>query len=275
MFPRNQFEGEEVENSFPMDIGRRFCSASGRALVDEIVSEMRGGEQRKRRRSQAADERQRATVETLLVNLTAAAFNAVDPDRFVAVSFNRNSYAGTELDLGALQQCRNYLAMGGLITGVTGFQRYDADGDGMFSRNTRLRATDTLRGRIEDLGIGRKDLAVCDAQLIRLKKRDDDVPLSAPEAVEDSRTFLKRYNRKLSGMDIALPAGSIIELAGAPLDDEADDGEPRSDRRTYAGDLTATSLYRVFNRDWSSGGRIYGGWWMSVPKALRSSMNSP
>ncbi|MBA2920564.1 hypothetical protein GON01_02525 [Sphingomonas sp. MAH-20] len=53
------------------------------------------------------------------------------------------------------------------------------------------------------------------------------------------------------------------------LDDEGEDAEARERKRRYAGDLTATSIYRAFKGDWHSGGRFYGGWWMSFPRALR------
>ncbi|SNS24602.1 hypothetical protein SAMN06295912_10391 [Sphingomonas laterariae] len=35
------------------------------------------------------------------------------------------------------------------------------------------------------------------------------------------------------------------------------------------GDLSAVSLFRVFARNYDRGGRLYGGWWINVPKAER------
>lgn len=36
-------------------------------------------------------------------------------------------------------------------------------------------------------------------------------------------------------------------------------------------DLTARTLYRVFNdKNWSKGGRLYGGWWQQIPARYRS-----
>jgi hypothetical protein len=50
---------------------------------------------------------------------------------------------------------------------------------------------------------------------------------------------------------------------------EADEEDDQEAYRTYAGDQSAKSLRRVFNKNWSRGGRIYGGWWMHLPRAER------
>lgn len=264
-----EFGASELENSLPMDVGRRFRSAAGKALVDEVLAGMRHGEVRQRRRSEKAAERQIASVETLLANLIAAAFNAIDPDRFVGVSFDRNTYARCDLHADALAGCRDYLLRNDMITGTAGFNRIDADGIGSFGRTSRLRATDALRERLEDGGIGRNDLSMRDNQLIRLKQ-GGKTPPAVPLDVEDSRTFLKRFNQALANVEIEIPGQGFAHLASAILADEGEEADVRARLRKYAGDLTATSLYRVFNRDWAFGGRIYGGWWMGLSKELRA-----
>jgi len=267
--PAEKFEAEELENSFPLDVGRRFRSDAAESLVLTVLEGMRSGEHRRRKERATSEARKRASVETLLANLAAAALNTVDPDRFAAISFNRNDYTGTELSDVAMRQCRDYLAAKGMIEGAGGFQRWDAVGDGRFGRRTRIRATDHLRLEFDRIGIGRKSLTIPASQLIRIRARSDDVPSNPPEDVEASRDLLERVNRRLASLRLDLSAEAHAILASQHLEDEGEEKADRERKRRYAGDLTATSLYRAFKGGWNLGGRIYGGWWMSTPRALR------
>jgi hypothetical protein len=40
-------------------------------------------------------------------------------------------------------------------------------------------------------------------------------------------------------------------------------------RRIAPIDFTRNCLYRIFNEDFTSGGRIYRGWWQNIPRELR------
>ncbi|KAK0351167.1 hypothetical protein LTR94_026075, partial [Friedmanniomyces endolithicus] len=42
------------------------------------------------------------------------------------------------------------------------------------------------------------------------------------------------------------------------------------DDREVSGDISATALHRVFKYDWDHGGRLYGGWWINLPKSERA-----
>ena len=121
-----RFDAEELENSFPLDRGRRFRDEGGHLLVDEVLAGMRSNEVRQRRQKPKAEARERASVEALLANLAAASLNVVDPDRFAVVSFNRNDYSGSALTVDALGRCRDYLRDAGLIDHAPGFRRWDA-----------------------------------------------------------------------------------------------------------------------------------------------------
>jgi hypothetical protein len=250
-------------------MGRRFKHDAGQSLVSAVLEGMALHEQRQRRERVAAAERKRASVEALLTNLAAASLNVVDPDRFAAVSFNRNDYVGRDLSDTAMRQCRDYLEAEGLIEGTAGFQRWDAEGDGRFGRRTRIRATAKLRAVFDQFGIGRRAFTIPVSQLIRIKAAGEGVSTVPPEDVEASRSILERLNQRLASVRLELCADLGTVLTSRYIEDEGEDTDARDRKRRYAGDLTAVSLYRAFKRDWNSGGRIYGGWWMSLPKAIR------
>ena len=271
----------QFKNSFPMDWGRRFRAGAGQQLVSWVQAEMRRGEQRVRRRSDKLEAKQRASVEVLLANLFAASANVDDPVRYVAVSFDRNAYGGTELSLDAMSQCRDYLDEQGFIELGRGFRGYEyGGGDETWGRRTRMQATDLLRERFEELRLDRKALMIPPSQLIRIKAVEGAAP-SCPDEVVASRELLLAINRRLAEATISIEKPSPAHLAdygggveGQALDyaegaeRDGGDAEPLL-KRSYAGDLTATSLYRSFKGDWSSGGRLYGGWWMSVERHRR------
>ena len=263
------FSNDELNNSFPLDRGRQFRCEGGQRLVDEVLAEIRVGGVRDRRRRPSVEVQERASVETLLANLTAAALNVVDPWRFAAVGFNRNDYVGVDLSLTAMQRARDHLLSAGLAEGQRGFQRHDQFGDGRLGRNTRLRATDRLRQRFSEYGVGRGSLTRPPSQLIRLRKPRDGVSMQPPEEVEASRAILAMVNERLASVNLGLAGGEQRLLASWEAATREDDQEEKDQRLRYAGDFSAASLYRSFSSDWSSGGRIYGGWWMNVSRRLR------
>lgn len=266
------------KNSFPMDWGRRFRAGAGQHLVSWMLTEMRHGERRLRRRSDKVETRQRASVEALLANLFAASANVADPFRYLAVSFDRNAYGGTELCLDAMSQCRDYLEAEGLVALGRGFRAYEYGGsDKTWGRRSRMQATDLLRDRFDELQLDRKALMIPPSQLIRIRKARDATP-DCPAEIADSRDLLVAINLRLteatlsidpSGLELAADhiGGDKAEATDGVVTDEADAEAVL--QRSYAGDRTATSLYRSFKGDWNSGGRLYGGWWMSVERDLR------
>ena len=84
-----------------------------------------------------------------------------------------------------------------------------------------------------------------------------------------SREVIQAVNQRLAAADISVSPKLMAVLEAEWIEDEGEGEEDRRRRRRYAGDLTATSIYRAFKGDWQSGGRFYGGWWMSFPRTLR------
>jgi len=264
----SQPTADELENSFPMDIGRRFRNPADNALLSSILAGMRSKEHRTRARSAIAEKRWLASIEAMLANLTAAALNVMDANRYVAVSFDRNQYNDTELTLDALVQCRKHLKEQGLIEVARGFRRWDADGVGCFGRRTRLRATAKLREMIDRDGLRDRSVTQAPANLINLKGAKPDAG-AEPGEVADSRPLLMAVNARLAKTEIAIHDSMWPFLSRKIVEDEGEDRDAAYRKRSYAGDLTAASLYRVFKYNWRSGGRIYGGWWMSLPRTAR------
>ncbi len=205
----------------------------------------------------------------MLVNLLAAYRNAIDPDRFVAISFRRADYIGSELDRDALASIRDHLAASGLIDHASGFLKVSFYEEKPLGRLSRLRSGPRLREIFEHHELQRDCLTIPTAQLIRLKAPHIDTPSKIPSSIEASRQLLLAVNHRLASAEIRLEPSALLEWRLVCPADDGEDEDERNRKRRYAGDLTATSLYRSFKGDWFSGGRLYGGWWMSLPKNLR------
>lgn len=262
------FSAEELENSFPLDVGRRFKNEAGFKLRDSVLAAMAAKEGRQRRRRASAEERWRNTVEALLANITAAHLNSYDPDRYVGVSFNRNDYSHTELDCDVMRSCRNHLCEAGLLEFAPGFHKREGLGPEEFGRRARLRASPRLRRRIDELGVGRRSLTIERSQIIRIKQAVNGLS-PVPEHIEASRELLIAINARLAATDIRLAPELEAILKTSHIENEGEDLDERERKRRYAGDRTAKTLYRAFKHDWQRGGRIYGGWWMSEKRQWR------
>ena len=99
---RAGYTADELENSFPLDPGRKFARPEDNTLFRSVLAGMdndRGGSRKRKSRDTPKHE---ATVEALLTNLIAAHLNVNDRRRFVGVSFNRNDYASLKLGSGPI-----------------------------------------------------------------------------------------------------------------------------------------------------------------------------
>lgn len=268
MIAAPSFEADELENSFPFDAGRRVRFAEHHGLLRHLLAGMMAEESRKRARRASAAQRFSDTVNALLANLIAAALNKADPDRFVAVTFNRNDHVGTSICCDTLRRCRDHLSRHKLIDTVSGFNRLDADGVGNFGRTTRLRPSSALRSMIDDLAQDEKKLTRPSEDLIRLNSPTSGAgPI--PNDIERGRLLVEAVNRRLADAHIELAEPMSYPTVLRTIDDEGEDDSDAKRKRRYAGDTTAVALYRVFKGDWDSGGRLYGGWWMSLSRRLR------
>jgi hypothetical protein len=260
----------ELENSAPFDPDRRLRGAAGAALLDELRHRIGAWEQatgaRKRDRKPDDAASFALTLDTLLANLTALWLNRVDATRFLAVGFDANAYRKVPLSLKAMRSSRMAMEALGLIEVAPGFQKWDLYEIGKpFSRRTRIRATPALIEEFERFGMDYPDIQrIAERGVISIRKRDADVKPNPPEDVEASAPVLEAMNARLRVASITLPDDAWSRIKGG-----RDSGDDVDAYRTHAGDETAKSLHRIFSKRWNLGGRIYGGWWMHVPKGER------
>lgn len=254
---------DALEHSAPFDGLRALVLPAGTALLDDVLARLATCDGRTRALRSVDAERRRVTLDALLANLVMAIFNRVDSRRFVAVSFNRNHYSGTRLSVTALARLRDGLLASGLVEGRRGYRKMEDD-QVVHARMTRLRATRALRDLIADHGVTRRNVGWSAARDIILLREPQPDPGPEPAEVVASRQVLVQMNDRLARTDIALPEDSwarIVERLRALHDDD--------DHRILAGDIGAVSLTRIFKGNWQQGGRLYGGWWINLPKRER------
>ena len=146
--------------------------------------------------------------------------------------------------------------------GVRRIGRYDA----IHSSYTRLRATSDLTDIFDQHEIGYASIVrLIDRGALILKERLPDVSSMPPDDVAVSEPIVQRVNNLIAGAVIDLPNDAwdrvVLRHAAAATKDKKERGD--------AGDLTANALFRSFKYDWKQGGRLYGGWWIGLPKEER------
>lgn len=107
-------------------------------------------------------------------------------------------------------------------------------------------------------------------RLVRLREGNSKTDLVAFTPNDDTRRWIAlidAYNAFLAQQDIALPLSDEDEAVWvAHWNKNRNEDEPC----LYRPELIQTDLYRTFNhRSFENGGRLYGGWWINTPKALR------
>jgi hypothetical protein len=266
LFRRTQFTGEQLRSFRHLDPDRTLQGDTGAALLARVLSLVSAQEEREKALQPDAVKSRELTTSTLLANLASLALNRFNDTRFVAVSFNHMDYANKSLSVLAMSLLRNVLLANGLIEGRGGGRRTNAD-DTTFGWLTRIRATQALRSIFEDCSISYASIRrAVDHRVLVLREPDAGVSLDVPADVEPSRQIMENVNRRIEAALIEVPDDvweRITPRVFADMDLQEED-------RANAGDLARRSLVRLFKYDWSQGGRLYGGWWMSLPKRERT-----
>ncbi len=265
LFRRTQFTGEQLRNFRHLDPDRTLQGDTGTALLARVLSLVSAQEEREKALQPAAAKARERTASTLLANLASLALNRFDDSRFVAVTFNRNAYVGSTLSVATMSLLRDVLLTHGLIEGSGGGRRTRAY-DTTFGWLTRIRATEALRAIFEDCSISYASIRrAVDHRVLVLRDRGAGVPSGPPIDVEMSRQVMENVNRRIEAARIEVPDDVWERISTRVLADmDLQEGD-----RADAGDMARRSLVRLFKHDWSHGGRLYGGWWMSLPKLER------
>ena len=265
-FRQTQFTGEELRNFRHFDPDRTLQGDAGGQLLGRMLALVSAEEKRAKALQPAALRTRELTASTLMANLASLALNRRDDTRFLAVSFNGNDYANKSLSFPAMSLLRNTLLAHGLIEGSSGGRRINPD-DTSFGWLTRMRATDALRTIFADCSISFGSIRrVIDDRVLVLRDRNEGVPPEPPLDVEMSRETMKNVNRRIQAASIEVPDDAWARIGNGDLSNM----DLQDDDRTEAGDQARKALVRLFKHDWSHGGRLYGGWWMSLPKRERT-----
>ena len=271
------FTRDELDTSVPFIARRCLAGEPGLALLDRVLADLMELEPPRTRQRKAIDlERLRVALSAVLANLIAARRNTVSVEAFVAMSFDRRTYAGTDMPLGAVEDVRDHFLAQGLVEGQKGYQKLERIGGHdwpVHARRTRLRATGSLLAQVAEAGID-LDVPVWRAcsglgwrkteDIVRLKDPDEGAG-SEPEDVRASRQVLLAVNRVIQGVRLELPSDSWDRIRARLHDQDSDETMDRMS----SGDAGRVGLYRGFKGDWKHGGRLYGGWWQTVPKRER------
>lgn len=261
-FLNADFSGSELERSIPFDGLRMMSGERGEHFVLGIGQRLLALEGRRRDRRKADHERWLHSLSALLANVALGIFNRVDSGRFVAISLNRNDYSGHWISVTALRSQLEQLVELGLIEGQRGY-RDIKDGEVRHARRTRIRATKSLRRLLVEAGVSRKEVGWSERRDIVILREPDVADLIEPDDVKASRSILTKVSSELSRAEILLPDDAwqrVNERYRSAGDAEAD--------RLVSGE-ESTTLYRIFKGGWDRGGRLYGGWWINLPKAER------
>lgn len=271
------FTRDELDTSVPFIARRCLAGDSGLALLNRVLADLLELEPPRTRQRKPIDlERLRVALSTVLANLIAARRNTVSAEAFVAMSFNRKTYAGTDMPLGAVQDVRNYLRDQGLVEGQVGFHKQDkifGEWNRVDGRLTRLRATGRLVAQVIEAGIDLGGPAWAPTSGLGWRKSEDLVRLKEPEQgagaepedVRASRQVLLAVNRLNRTARLELPRDSWRRILARLHEHETVEVMDRMS----AGDAERVALYRSFKGNWNNGGRLYGGWWQTVPKSER------
>jgi hypothetical protein len=125
-------------------------------------------------------------------------------------------------------------------------------------RQARMRATERLLDLIQNYSVTPFMVEREDEEVIVLRDRDKEVlPYEDTEDISLIREQLVSYNAfiKKHTIGLSLPVEAVRQILVA--------------RKIKAVDYTRTQLKRVFNENFSRGGRFYQGWWQEIPSNLR------
>ena len=183
-----------------------------------------------------------------------------DPLIYLGYSRSPRGYSkGTRLD----QLHLGYRPMLRVVDGLSNLEYLESrkgfqDQATGISYLSRMRATPKLIDLIENYSVAPSMISLEDDQLIILRDADKvDIDYDGTDETSVMEATLRSYNAFLSKYELALSL-STLEVR-----------DFLQSRRIAPIDYTRIRLYRIFNEDFTSGGRFYRGWWQNIPRELR------
>jgi hypothetical protein len=239
------------------------------ALTKEVLALIAAVETRTRKRRQTDEYNHQDAVRRILANGLRCRF--FRRPALVAYFRKADGYSGGPAWLSgdAMSRTVDLLVNAGLLNAFLG--RWGA-------ASSTYSATEKLCRMAQACGVTEDSLTVRlpPQRLVRLRKGSSGTPQMDVEPTADTIGWtdrLQTYNAFLAQQDIGL----------ALTAEEEDEWvrhwngkrkrkweEEREGCRLHRPELIQTDLYRQFNNgSFDQGGRMYGGWWINTPKALR------
>ena len=267
--------------SRPLDVNRWSDYPELRNCITDLIAEIEQQEQRARIRDAGDRKRLREAVRTLVLDLYVAW--RTDPELCVSIALSANHYNKTSryraifLSHKAITSALHGLVNLGYVEIVRkGFH----DPRTNIGRVTRIRATDKLlsvlvdRAELKIADVRERTISEDGPETIILRgvkprraKRGPEVDYEETPTTERMRAELQEINTVLSRhwIDIYITDQEMLELRKRMWEDYVADTRERG-----IVDFTRRSLVRIFNNgSFEQGGRLYGGWWQSIPKEYR------
>lgn len=205
-------------------------------LTDELERRLTAIENRKRPRQPAECTRYRTTLLAVAGGIAMIALSRTPHDG-LAVPFGNSDYVGAGLSVSELRRIRDGLEDLGLISVKLAF--HDKE-DPENSRYTRFYPTPLFHTLLGELRLRQLIRPPSNPIILRRAKRE----LAIPTDVGQSAGVLRRLNDAYAQHKLTLPTDF-----------------PHDPERIY--------LRRIFRYDYERGGRLYGGFWIDLPKAVR------
>lgn len=233
------------------------------ALVATLTVLLASLENRTRRRSKAAQ----ATYDRTLIAVAAAiatnALSEVPPFDGHPISMDEHSYTGGPFSYAALIAILSGLDELKFVLKRRGF--YD-ETNLAASFCTSFRHTWEFRDLVIEHGLKAEHTVSPPTDPIHLN--DPDGEHLVPARIAATAPVLERYNHFITQFEITLPASAWIKLQGRTQK------TGRNPRGRYSWGFSSKKIYlrRVFTRNYTRGGRLYGAWWINAPGEVRLQM---
>lgn len=206
------------------------------ALSDAVRSEIELHDNRARKRSKA----DQAKFDRCLRSLLAAiAIIALEGSGELRLPFSNAALSSTGMR--SLKDIRDQLQGAGLIEVRLGY--YDIDRPEQ-SKLTAIKPTPKLVQLVQESGLSLGDVVRPPAVTTVLTEPDHDAG-EMPQKVREQDRLIKRYNKWIGGYALHQPNGWTS---------------------------SRIHLVRLFKHHWTTGGRLYGGFWIDMPRAERATL---
>lgn len=257
-----------LDNSRPMDVHKRSDHPSITAAIDEIMSRLTQAPHPRvaalNLSNSKARRQLREHVSAVVLDLFVAWAENSDPENlksvlgrpYVAYSRDKNSYrAGTRYAAIHLTYRHTVAAVDGLVAaGLAENHLGFHDRRRGVGRQSRMRATIKLMELLLERRI-KPSMVIRKHPLIVLRDRNGvDVDISRDRKANRILPKVEAVNKMLGDAELRLRITSEQRMELLSL---------------LHVDTTRSSVYRVFNEDYSHGGRYYGHWAQNIPRKFR------